>query len=91
MLDSNKLEGQRGATYLVGNLELLASTDVLGLGNGGLEAVESLGVKSLKCEGKGKRKGQRLSTYLPTSDRGCQQARIKFSVVVCIKGNIPER
>lgn len=35
-------------TYLVSDLELLASTDVLRLGDSSLEAVESLVVKRLK-------------------------------------------
>lgn len=43
-----KREKDERPTYLVGNLELLASTDVLRLGNSGLEAVEGLVVQLLK-------------------------------------------
>lgn len=38
----------RGGTYSVGDLELLASTDVGGLGNGSLQSAESAPVKSLE-------------------------------------------
>lgn len=43
--ESVRPEGRE--TYLVGNLELLASTDVLGLADGGLETVNGLVVEGL--------------------------------------------